>query len=171
MMDHYEVLGLNRNANKIEIRKAFKKLALKYHPDKHFNSSQEVRDDATRNFKQLSEAYTALMDDRKREDHRLRSASSRVPCAGVRVSLATNDCANGRYAFNVNPPKYTKNSHSEPSKNPEKTDQKTPNCKACGTFKGVEVTSRDVMYFGGFVFAGAFAVGSAIYELANKLTS
>ncbi|KAI3966476.1 hypothetical protein MKW92_024771 [Papaver armeniacum] len=170
MMDHYEVLGLNRTASKIEIREAFKKLALRYHPDKHFNSSQEVRDDATRNFKQLSEAYTALMDDRKREDHR-----HRVPCAGERVSLATNDCANGyasgRYAFNVNPPKYTKNTCSEPRKNPEKTDQKTPNCKAFGTFKGVQVTSRDLMYFGGFVFAGAFAVGSAIYELANKLAS
>ncbi|XP_054803266.1 chaperone protein dnaJ 72 [Prosopis cineraria] len=72
-MDHYKVLGLQRNATKEEIKAAFKKLAFQCHPDKHSQSPRAVRDNATLRFKQVSEAYEVLMDDRKRADYNIRS--------------------------------------------------------------------------------------------------
>ncbi|PPD83658.1 hypothetical protein GOBAR_DD19383 [Gossypium barbadense] len=56
-MDLYKVLGVNRSATKDEIKEAFRKLAVKYHPDKHSHSAKPVRDSATLRFKQVSEAY------------------------------------------------------------------------------------------------------------------
>ncbi|CAL9097754.1 unnamed protein product, partial [Musa textilis] len=68
-MDHYKTLGLGRNATKGEIKEAFRRSALKFHPDKHSQSSKEVREGASRVFKQASEAYQVLIDDRKRADY------------------------------------------------------------------------------------------------------
>ncbi|KAI3966475.1 hypothetical protein MKW92_024770 [Papaver armeniacum] len=62
-MDHHKVLGLERNASKTEIREAFKKLALQYHPDKHSNSSQTVIDEFTEKFREICEAYEFLITD------------------------------------------------------------------------------------------------------------
>ncbi|KAF7112266.1 hypothetical protein RHSIM_RhsimUnG0246900 [Rhododendron simsii] len=72
-MDHYKALGLNRSASKEEIKQAFRKLAMQYHPDKHSHSPKSVRDSATLRFKLVSEAYDVLSDDRKRADYNLRS--------------------------------------------------------------------------------------------------
>ncbi|GMH22971.1 hypothetical protein Nepgr_024814 [Nepenthes gracilis] len=72
MVDHHRVLGLSKNATKDEIKEAFRKLALKFHPDKHAQSSKSARDDAALKFKQVSEAYEVLMDDRKRAAYNLR---------------------------------------------------------------------------------------------------
>lgn len=72
-MDHYKILGLQRNATKDEIKAAFKKLAFQFHPDKHSLSPKDVRDNATLRFKKVSEAYEVLMDDRKRADYNIRS--------------------------------------------------------------------------------------------------
>ncbi|XP_050370919.1 chaperone protein dnaJ 72 [Argentina anserina] len=76
MGDHYSVLGLTRNASKEEIKEAFRKLAVKLHPDKHSHSSKAVRDSATLRFKQASEAYQVLIDDRKRADYNFRTSSA-----------------------------------------------------------------------------------------------
>lgn len=59
--DYYDILGVDRNATKTEIKKAYRKLALKYHPDK--NPSKEAEE----KFKQISEAYAVLSDDEKRK--------------------------------------------------------------------------------------------------------
>lgn len=59
--DLYQVLGLSRDASKDEIKKAHRKLALKYHPDK--NPDDEVARD---HFKRVQEAYDVLSDDEKR---------------------------------------------------------------------------------------------------------
>ncbi|XP_062166596.1 chaperone protein dnaJ 72 isoform X2 [Alnus glutinosa] len=75
MEDHYKVLGLNRNATKDEIKEAFRKLAIKLHPDKHSQSPQAVRENATLRFKQVSEAYEVLSDERKRAHFNFRSPS------------------------------------------------------------------------------------------------
>jgi molecular chaperone DnaJ len=59
--DYYEILGVERSANKDEIKKAYRKLALKYHPDKNKEK------DAEEKFKEISEAYAVLYDDEKRK--------------------------------------------------------------------------------------------------------
>jgi molecular chaperone DnaJ len=59
--DYYEILGINKNADKREIKKSYRKLALKYHPDK--NASKEAEE----KFKEISEAYAVLSDDKKRQ--------------------------------------------------------------------------------------------------------
>ncbi|RWW30144.1 hypothetical protein BHE74_00054587 [Ensete ventricosum] len=68
-MDHYKTLGLGRNATKEEIKEAFRRSALKFHPDRHSQSSKEVMEGASLMFKQASEAYEVLIDDRKRADY------------------------------------------------------------------------------------------------------
>ena len=59
--DYYEILGVDRSASEDEIRKAYRKLAVKYHPDK--NPGDKV---AEEQFKELGEAYEALSDAQKR---------------------------------------------------------------------------------------------------------
>ncbi|KAH9618660.1 hypothetical protein KSS87_009733 [Heliosperma pusillum] len=66
MADHYKVLGITKNASKHDIKHAFRKLAVQFHPDKHAQSPKSARDAATLKFKQVSEAYEVLIDDRKR---------------------------------------------------------------------------------------------------------
>ena len=61
-MDCYNVLGVSKTASTEDIKKAYKKLAKKWHPDKNPNNQEE----ATRKFKQVSEAYQVLVDDNKR---------------------------------------------------------------------------------------------------------
>ena len=58
--DYYEVLGVPRDATPEHVKKAFRKLAMKYHPDR--NSSG----DASEQFKAVNEAYEVLSDERKR---------------------------------------------------------------------------------------------------------
>ena len=59
--DYYEVLGLQRNASQDEIKSQYRKLALKFHPDRNKSS------DAGEHFKEISEAYAVLSDPEKRK--------------------------------------------------------------------------------------------------------
>lgn len=61
--DYYEVLGVAKNATKDQIKAAYRKLALKYHPDRNKDADAEGR------FKELSEAYAVLSDDQKRAQY------------------------------------------------------------------------------------------------------
>ena len=63
MKDYYSILGIDENANKNEIKKAYHKTALKYHPDKS-NNTEEL-------FKDAVEAYEVLYDDTKRRKYNL----------------------------------------------------------------------------------------------------
>jgi len=58
--DYYEVLGIERGASKDDVKKAFRKLAHKYHPDKGGDEAK---------FKELNEAYQVLSDDKKRTEY------------------------------------------------------------------------------------------------------
>ncbi|XP_020518459.1 chaperone protein dnaJ 72 isoform X1 [Amborella trichopoda] len=68
-MDHYKVLELRSDATKEEIKEAFRKLALKFHPDRHTHSSKEIKESSIHRFKQISEAYDILGDDKKRANY------------------------------------------------------------------------------------------------------
>ncbi len=61
MKDYYKILGLEKGANKDEVKKAFRKLAAQYHPDK------KTGDEAK--FKEISEAYAVLSDDKKKAEY------------------------------------------------------------------------------------------------------
>lgn len=61
--DYYDILGVSKNASKDEIRKAYRKLALEWHPDR--NKSSNAND----KFKEINEAYEVLSDARKKETY------------------------------------------------------------------------------------------------------
>ena len=61
--DYYEVLGITKKASKTEIKSTYRKLALKYHPDRNKESDSEEK------FKEISEAYAVLSDDKKRSQY------------------------------------------------------------------------------------------------------
>lgn len=63
--DYYEVLGVDKNASADEIKKAYRKLAKKYHPDLNPNNKEE----AEANFKEASEAYEVLSDAQKKQQY------------------------------------------------------------------------------------------------------
>jgi len=60
--DYYEVLGVQKNSSKDDIKKAYRKLAIQYHPDKNPGNKP-----AEEKFKEATEAYEILADDRKRQ--------------------------------------------------------------------------------------------------------
>ena len=61
--DYYEILGVNKNATDDELKKAFRKLAKKYHPDANPDNKAE----AEKKFKEVNEAYEVLSDPQKRK--------------------------------------------------------------------------------------------------------
>ena len=61
--DYYEVLGVAKTASKDEVKNAYRKLALQYHPDRN------KAPDAEEKFKEVSEAYAVLSDDEKRRQY------------------------------------------------------------------------------------------------------
>ncbi|XP_043100497.1 dnaJ homolog subfamily B member 6b isoform X2 [Puntigrus tetrazona] len=65
MGDYYEILGVTKNASHDDIKKAYKKKALKWHPDKNPNNKEQ----AEKMFKEISEAYEVLSDENKRRQY------------------------------------------------------------------------------------------------------
>lgn len=67
--DYYEVLGVDKNATADEIKKAYRKLALKYHPDKFANKSDAEKKEAEEKFIEAANAYDVLSDAEKRQKY------------------------------------------------------------------------------------------------------
>lgn len=82
--DYYEVLGVSRGASDGEIKKAYRKLALKWHPDRNPSNKK----DAEEKFKEISEAYAVLSDAEKRKAYETGGR------AGVRESTGFEGFAN-----------------------------------------------------------------------------
>ena len=81
--DYYEVLGVEKSASKDDIKKAYRKLAIQYHPDKNPGNKQ-----AEDKFKEATEAYEILGDDQKK------SAYDQFGFAGVEGMSGQHDPSN-----------------------------------------------------------------------------
>ena len=76
--DYYEVLDVSKNASEAEIKKAFKRLAMKYHPDRNPDNAE-----AEEKFKEAKEAYDILSDDQKRAAYDQFGHAGVDPSAGM----------------------------------------------------------------------------------------
>ncbi|MBI5047669.1 MAG: DnaJ domain-containing protein [Deltaproteobacteria bacterium] len=88
--DYYEILGVSRNAADEDIKKAYRELAKKYHPDLHpGNKAMEAR------FKEINEAYEILKDPKKREEYnRFGSAAFEPGFQGARTYTYSGGAVN-----------------------------------------------------------------------------
>lgn len=86
--DYYEVLGAQKNASEPELKKAFKRLAMKHHPDRN----QDNQEEAEKKFKEAKEAYDILSDSQKR------AAYDQFGHAGVEQSAGMGGGAGGNFS-------------------------------------------------------------------------
>ncbi|XP_016985998.1 dnaJ homolog subfamily B member 6 isoform X1 [Drosophila rhopaloa] len=89
MVDYYKVLDLPRSATDSEVKKAYRKLALKWHPDKN----PDNLDEANKRFHELSEAYEVLSDARKRRVYDARATLHKSSATGS----SSNSSSYSRY--------------------------------------------------------------------------
>jgi molecular chaperone DnaJ len=69
MEDYYEILGVSKDASDSEIKKSYRKLSIKYHPDKQSSKTESEKKEAEDKFKELNEAYSVLKDKEKRQKY------------------------------------------------------------------------------------------------------
>ncbi|KAM3607104.1 uncharacterized protein V6R79_001784 [Siganus canaliculatus] len=94
MVDYYDILGVPRAASQDDIKKAYRKLALKWHPDKNPDNKEE----AERKFKELAEAYEVLSDKSKRDEYD-RYGSDRVRHTGSSSTDFSSDFPGFTFTF------------------------------------------------------------------------
>ncbi|CAM0880952.1 unnamed protein product [Alopecurus aequalis] len=92
MGDHYQTLGLQRDASKADIKNAYFRLAHRYHPDHHNHAGAAARAEAARRFGQAKDAYDVLSDYHRRADYdrNLRRPSSSSSSSGYRTSSSSS---------------------------------------------------------------------------------
>eukprot|EP00066_Takifugu_rubripes_P019872 XP_011609138.1 PREDICTED: dnaJ homolog subfamily B member 2 isoform X2 [Takifugu rubripes] len=94
MVDYYNVLGVSKTASQEDIKKAYRKLALKWHPDKNPDNKEE----AEKKFKGVAEAYEVLSDKSKREAYD-RYGSDILRNAGSSSSEFSSDLPEFTFTF------------------------------------------------------------------------
>ncbi|XP_059199586.1 dnaJ homolog subfamily B member 2 isoform X2 [Centropristis striata] len=94
MVDYYSVLGVSKAASQDDIKKAYRKLALKWHPDKN----PDNKDEAEKKFKELAEAYEVLSDKSKRDAYD-RFGNDRMRNTGSSTSDFSSDFPGFTFTF------------------------------------------------------------------------
>merc|ERR1712098_276337 len=64
--DYYKILGVDKNANEEEVKKAYRKRAMVHHPDRHSGATEEEKQAHEHKCKEVGEAYAILSDEKKR---------------------------------------------------------------------------------------------------------
>lgn len=110
MGNHYQTLGVRQDATKAEVKAAFRRSALRDHPDRHAGSTDAAaRADAASRFRQASDAYYVLSDDRRRAEYDLRlrgstSSYARTSSSGWASSSASYGYGHGGGSWRRTPP-------------------------------------------------------------------
>ena len=85
--DYYQILGVSTDASPEDIKKAFRRLALRYHPDRNPGNTEE----AEGRFKEINEAYEVLGDEQKRHQYDYLTSYRRSQTEKVRVNMVFSD--------------------------------------------------------------------------------
>lgn len=96
-MDYYKILGVSHNATNDEIKRAYKRLALKYHPDKNQETDSAKAEEC---FKQIGKAYEVLSDVKERENYDDKWDSPFIFTASRRPSPAPHNHHNHHHHSN-----------------------------------------------------------------------
>ncbi|SOV20339.1 knob associated heat shock protein 40 [Plasmodium gaboni] len=126
--DYYSILGVSRDCTNEELKKAYKRLAMKWHPDKHLNEASKK--EADHMFKSISEAYEVLSNEEKREIYDIYGEE------GL-----------DKYGFN--------NEHSKGFKSPDAHDVFSKFFKTETKFYSNSPKANGNVHFGGSIFGGS----------------
>jgi DnaJ-class molecular chaperone len=84
-LNHYDVLGVSREANADEIKRAYRALSLKWHPDR---CTPDKKDEAQSKFQEIGAAYETLSDDRRRQEYNAELDGFRMGEGGQEVDIS-----------------------------------------------------------------------------------
>lgn len=93
--DYYEILGVTKSATEKEIKAAYRKMALQWHPDKHANNKQE----AETKFKEINEAYQILSDAKKKQAYDQFGHAAFDPSSGMGGNPFTGGQQSGPFTW------------------------------------------------------------------------
>ena len=94
--DYYEILGLKKGATAAEIKSAYRKMALKFHPDRNKEPGAEE------NFKEINEAYQVLSDDKKRQTYDQFGHAAFDPASGMGGNPFAGGARSGPFTWSYN---------------------------------------------------------------------
>lgn len=106
MKDYYKILGLSKNATDEEVKKAYRKLALKYHPDKQIDKSDEEKKESEEKFKEIAEAYDIIINKKQNNNIDLSDLFSSIRSEVIQqiVPITLQDIIKGKKTITLNIP-------------------------------------------------------------------
>lgn len=151
--NYYDILGVSKDADQQTIKKAYRKLAMKWHPDRWGDKSEEEKTNAENHFKEVAEAYETLSDPDKRAQYdnpSIFGRSSRGFSGGfhfyepgktayVKIHLSIDDIYSGKDV------EYTKKCRCSECSGSGGDGTETKNCPKCGG-SGIMTVRKNTMF-------------------------